>query len=55
MTAASTWQHADPADYNLHVERLEAAWTKLAARDSKTFLVLRNDHIVFERYGEGER
>jgi hypothetical protein len=46
MTASSTWQHADPADYNLHVEILEAAWAELAERDSKTFLVLRNDHIV---------
>ena len=52
MTASSTWQHADPADYNLRIEILEAAWAELAERDSKTFLVLRNDHIVFERYGE---
>jgi len=43
---------ASPVEHHLDAQKLEAAWAALAARDSKTFLVVCSDKIVFERYGE---
>ena len=46
------WATETPENCGLETERLEAAWRSLAARATKTFLVARRGHIVFERYAD---
>jgi CubicO group peptidase (beta-lactamase class C family) len=47
------WKYADPATQGLSVNGLESAWDVLEERNTRAFLVIRNDFIVFERYGNG--
>jgi CubicO group peptidase (beta-lactamase class C family) len=47
------WKYADPATQGLSVNGLESAWDVLEERNTRAFLVIRNDFIVFERYANG--
>ncbi len=46
------WQSDPPEAHGLDGAKLEEQWKQLKARGTKTFLVIRNDRIVFERYSE---
>ena len=47
-----TWSTASPSDHGLDPQKLDALWQEIATRHSKTFLVVRHDHIVYERYAD---
>jgi CubicO group peptidase (beta-lactamase class C family) len=47
------WKYTDPATQGLSVNGLESAWDVLEERNTRAFLVIRNDFIVFERYANG--
>ncbi len=47
------WPVATPADYGLSAARLEGAWRVMELNRSTTFLVIRSDHVIFERYAQG--
>lgn len=44
------WQTVSPQDQRMDGDRLDALCDELAARDTKSFLVVRGDHIVYEWY-----
>ena len=44
------WQTATPQSQGMCSEKLDAMRDDLANRDTKTFLVVRNDKIVYEWY-----
>lgn len=47
------WPVATPEKFNLSEKRLEGAWRVLELNRTTTFLVIRSDHVVFERYAAG--
>ena len=47
------WRTASPASQGLSLEKLEELRDALAERDTKGFLVIRDDTIVFEWYAPG--
>ena len=47
------WPTATPEAYQLSGQRLEDAWRVMLHQKSTTFLVIRSDHVVFERYVDG--
>lgn len=51
--SAWNWLDATPESQGMSSARLEALWLELGGRNTKTFLVIRNDRIVFERYAPG--
>lgn len=53
MENAFSWQTAIPESQGLDGAKLEALWKNLAARNTKTFLVIRDDKIVYEQYAPG--
>src|SRR5262245_5659309 len=56
-TAAGTqtfeWQMATPESQGMSSEKLDGLKTRLASKKTKAFLVVRNDRIVYEWYGDG--
>jgi len=50
---AWNWMDATPESQGLSSAKLEAIWLELSRRNTETFLVIRNDRIVFERYAPG--
>ena len=52
MIDALPWATETPESCGLDTERLEAAWQGLASRGTKTFVVARRGHLVFERYAD---
>src|SRR5215467_165308 len=54
MEAANwEWPNATPESQGMSSARLEAIQQRLAAKKTRAFLVVRNDHIVFEWYSPG--
>ncbi|MCB1123621.1 MAG: serine hydrolase, partial [Verrucomicrobiae bacterium] len=51
--SAFEWQNGSPESQNISGEKLEELTENLAARNTKAFLVIRNDRIVHEWYAEG--
>lgn len=49
----ATWPEETPAQAGLSEKRLEGAWRVLEQNQTTTFLVIRSDHVVFERYAPG--
>jgi CubicO group peptidase (beta-lactamase class C family)/dienelactone hydrolase len=47
------WATASPESAGMDPARLEAAWVNLARRQTTSFVVVRHDKIVFERYAAG--
>jgi CubicO group peptidase (beta-lactamase class C family) len=47
------WQTAAPESQGMNSNKLNALWDDIEARGMATFLVIRNDKIVMERYAEG--
>jgi len=45
-----TWQTATPESQGLDTAKLDAMWSRLRARKTAAFLLIRNDRIVYERY-----
>jgi len=52
MTSASAfdWETAAPESQGMASAKLDAIWPDLQKHGTKTFLVIRNDKVVFERY-----
>jgi CubicO group peptidase (beta-lactamase class C family) len=48
-----TWPQGNPEEFGLSAVRLEGAWRVLELNRTNTFLVIRSDHVVFERYAAG--
>ncbi|HEY0946767.1 MAG TPA: serine hydrolase [Opitutaceae bacterium] len=48
-----TWPVAAPAAHGLSAARLEGSWLAMEQLESMTFLVIKSDHVVFERYAGG--
>jgi CubicO group peptidase (beta-lactamase class C family) len=48
-----TWPESAPEKFGLSGVRLEGAWRVLELNRTTAFLVIRSDHIVFERYAGG--
>ncbi len=46
------FKSASPESQDLDLPKLEAHWTTLETQGTKTFLIVRNDCIVFEKYAE---
>jgi CubicO group peptidase (beta-lactamase class C family) len=46
------WANATPESQGLLPAKLEAMWNELRERNTTAFLVIRNDKIVYERYGD---
>src|ERR1043165_762651 len=44
------WAISTPEKERMFADRLESFWKELQQRQSKAFLVIRHDKIVFERY-----
>lgn len=49
----SDWPSATPETFGLSENRLQGAWRVLELNKTTTFLVIRSDHVVFERYAPG--
>src|SRR5262245_44871890 len=47
------WSVDTPESQGMTSAALETLWGDLKQRGTKTFLVVRNDHVVFERYAPG--
>lgn len=47
------WPEAPPEEHGFSGPRLEGAWRVLELNRTTTFLVIRSDHVVFERYAPG--
>src|SRR5437870_5131948 len=47
------WKTATPESQGMSRERLDALKDDLAKRKTRAFLVVRNDHIVYEWYAAG--
>lgn len=47
------WRTASPASQGMDGAKLAAMKDTLASRDTKAFLVIRNDKIIYEWYQEG--
>ncbi len=47
------WPTATPEAYDLSGPRLEGAWRGMLTQNTTTLLVIRSDHVVFERYVAG--
>jgi CubicO group peptidase (beta-lactamase class C family) len=45
------WDSADPASQGVDSNEIEKIWTRLSAADTRAFLVVRNNHIIAEKYG----
>jgi CubicO group peptidase (beta-lactamase class C family) len=52
-TAAFEWQSASPSVMGMDATKLESMRDELAARKTKSLLVVRNDRIVLEWYAKG--
>ncbi len=50
---AFRWQKASPASQGMDRAKLEAMKDSLASRQTKAFLVIRNDKIIYEWYQQG--
>jgi CubicO group peptidase (beta-lactamase class C family) len=50
---AWNWMDATPESQGMSSAELESLWLELSGHNTKTFLVIRNDRIVFERYAPG--
>src|SRR2546425_10149458 len=48
------WATASPESQGMQASDLERVWIDLEARHTAALLVIRNDAIVFERYGAGQ-
>lgn len=48
------WPAGTPGEFGLSAARLEGAWRVLEQNSTTTFLVIRSDHVVFERYAPGQ-
>ena len=53
FAAAFAWQTATPESQGMSSAKLDALKDKLSALKTTAFLVVRNDRIVYEWYGEG--
>jgi len=53
MADAFEWRVESPDAHGLNSNCLETLWADLEARGTNTFLVVRHNRIVFERYAEG--
>src|SRR5678815_3182215 len=53
-SSADLWQQRSPESQGFSAARLEALRIGLAARNTKGFLVIRNDTIVCEWYAPGQ-
>lgn len=49
----ATWPEAAPEAFGASTVRLEGAWRVLELNQTTTFLVIRSDHVIFERYAAG--
>jgi CubicO group peptidase (beta-lactamase class C family) len=49
--SSSEWTTATPESQGLLSDKLDAMWNELRGRKTTAFLVIRNDRIVYERYG----
>src|SRR3954466_1957962 len=47
------WPVATPEAEGLVSSKLNAVWKELDQRHTTAFLVIRNDHLVFEKYADG--
>ena len=52
-TGGFTWQKATPESQGMSSEKLQALQEDLAKRNTRNFLVIRNDKIVMEWYADG--
>src|SRR5262245_54078193 len=50
---AFEWQQGTPESQGMSLARLDALWKELQASGTKALLIVRNDHIVYEKYAEG--
>lgn len=48
-----TWKVATPESQGMNTAALEAAWKTLKEHRTSALIVIRHDHIVFERYAPG--
>ena len=55
MATAFEWQIGAPEEHGLVSAKLEEAWRELKVRETKTFIVVRQGRIVFERYADDWR
>jgi CubicO group peptidase (beta-lactamase class C family) len=53
MEKGFEWQTASPESQGMSMSKLDALRDTLAAKDTKTFLVIRHDKIVYEWYAPG--
>ncbi len=53
QTRQFEWQTATPESEGMSSAKLEALKARLASKKTKAFLVIRNDRIVYEWYGDG--
>ena len=53
MSDVFKWQSAAPKSQGMNFEKLEEQWHGLLKNNSKAYLVIRNDKIVFEKYPHG--
>lgn len=53
--SASTfsWKKAKPEEHGMSSEKLAALGKELASKQTKAFLVIRNDRIIYEQYSRG--
>lgn len=52
MANAFEWRTASPESQGMDSARLDAMRDALSEHGTKTFLVIRNDHVVYEWYAE---
>ncbi len=53
METSFEWQMTSPESVGMDPERLQSVWEDLKSRQTRTFLVIRNDRIIFESYAQG--
>jgi CubicO group peptidase (beta-lactamase class C family) len=53
VTSGFRWQRSAPEDQGMSTSKLDALRDELAARKTQSFLVLRNDKVVYEWYANG--
>ena len=52
-TFPAVFPTSTPEEHGLVPEKLDALWSNLAQRNTKIFVVMRNDRIIYERYAGG--
>ncbi|NKB65635.1 MAG: serine hydrolase [Candidatus Latescibacteria bacterium] len=52
MTDTATWHSDTPQEHGMEKDRLDALWSDLQQRASKSLLILRHGRIVYEAYAD---